>query len=80
MWEIFTGGMMPYDQMRNADVVDFVCTSGKRLAKPEAAPIVIYSIMLECWDIVSAFKRPFLALKFAFHLYMVASFNSARSC
>ena len=55
MWEIFTGGMMPYDQMRNAEVVDFVCTSKKRLAKPEAAPMIVYSIMLDCWDEVSFF-------------------------
>ena len=53
MWEIFTGGMMPYDQMRNAEVVDFVCSSNKRLHRPDAAPVVVYSIMLECWDIVS---------------------------
>lgn len=50
MWEIFTGGMMPYDQMRNAEVVDFVCSSNKRLAKPDPAPIIVYTIMLECWD------------------------------
>lgn len=57
MWEIFTGGMMPYDQMRNADVVDFVCTSGKRLPKPDAAPVVVYSIMMECWK-YSPDERP----------------------
>ena len=44
---------MPYDQMRNAEVVDFVCSSRKRLAKPDPAPIIVYSIMLECWDDVS---------------------------
>ena len=68
MWEIFTGGMMPYDQMRNAEVVDFVCSSRKRLPKPDAAPIVIYSLMLECWDDVSNLKTLFNALKIAFNL------------
>lgn len=53
MWEIFTCGLMPYDQMRNADVVDFVCTSNKRLRKPDAAPEKIYQIMMECWHKVS---------------------------
>ena len=49
MWEVFTCGDMPYNQMRNADVVDFVCTSNRRLAKPTEAPERIYQVMLECW-------------------------------
>ncbi|XP_045204192.2 tyrosine-protein kinase Tec-like isoform X1 [Mercenaria mercenaria] len=49
MWEIFTCGQMPYDQMRNADVVDFVCTANKRLPKPEASPQRTYQIMMDCW-------------------------------
>ena len=50
MWEVFTGGQMPYDTMRNADVVDYVCTNNKRLVKPTASTENIYRIMLECWD------------------------------
>lgn len=54
MWEVFTCGQMPYDQMRNAEVVDFVCTHNKRLAKPQASTDNIYHIMEKCWDKVNA--------------------------
>ncbi|WAQ99733.1 TEC-like protein [Mya arenaria] len=50
MWEVFTCGDMPYNQMRNAEVVDFVCSSNRRLAKPNGAPEKIYQVMLECWN------------------------------
>ncbi|KAL3878493.1 hypothetical protein ACJMK2_030838 [Sinanodonta woodiana] len=49
MWEIFSGGQMPYDNMRNADVVDYVCHLNKRLEKPNASPEKLYSLMIECW-------------------------------
>ncbi|XP_052281781.1 tyrosine-protein kinase Tec-like isoform X2 [Dreissena polymorpha] len=49
MWEVFTGGEMPYHQMRNAEVVDFVCSSNRRLAKPQGCPQKIYMIMMDCW-------------------------------
>ncbi|XP_033742868.1 tyrosine-protein kinase TXK-like [Pecten maximus] len=49
MWEVFTGGVMPYDKMKNVDVVDFVCNYGKRLEKPAACPEKIYKVMMQCW-------------------------------
>lgn len=49
MWEVFTGGVMPYDKMKNVDVVDFVCHNRKRLEKPAACPEKIYKVMLQCW-------------------------------
>ena len=54
MWEVFTGGQMPYDSMRNADVVDFVCNLNKRLPKPTASTQRLYNIMLECWNKVTS--------------------------
>ncbi|KAJ8297441.1 LOW QUALITY PROTEIN: hypothetical protein KUTeg_023972 [Tegillarca granosa] len=56
MWEIFTGGTMPYDKMRNVDV-DYVCHSRRRLEKPQNCPQKIYNVMLQCWD-HDAEKRP----------------------
>lgn len=50
MWEIFTGGVMPYDKMKNVEVVDYVCHSKLRLEKPGACPEKIYKVMLQCWQ------------------------------
>ncbi|XP_022322441.1 tyrosine-protein kinase Tec-like isoform X1 [Crassostrea virginica] len=57
MWEIFTGGVMPYDKMKNVEVVDYVCHSKLRLEKPGACPEKIYKVMLQCWQ-HEADKRP----------------------
>lgn len=50
MWEVFTCGEMPYREKRNVDVVDFVVVQNKRLAKPPNTPLIIYQIMMKCWD------------------------------
>lgn len=50
MWEVFTCGDMPYKEKRNIDVVEYVVTQNKRLAKPASAPMIIYQIMMKCWD------------------------------
>lgn len=50
MWEVFTCGEMPYREKRNVDVVDFVVTQNKRLAKPNNTPQIIYHVMMKCWD------------------------------
>ncbi|KAL5012838.1 hypothetical protein ScPMuIL_011389 [Solemya velum] len=49
MWEIFTGGIMPYKEMKNIDVVDYIVHAGKRLGKPQACPNVIYNVMMDTW-------------------------------
>lgn len=63
MWEVFTCGQMPYDQMRNAEVVDFVCTHNRRLPKPAGATENIYHIMEKCWDKVGHSGIVHLGLK-----------------
>ena len=52
MWEIFTGGEMPYGNKRNPQVVEEV-TRGFRLSKPSHCPEVIWVIMQQCWEHVS---------------------------
>ena len=49
MWETFTGGQMPYDRMKNVDVVDYVCQSRKRLEQPASCPEKVYQVMLKCF-------------------------------
>ena len=50
MWEIFTCGEMPYREKRNIDVVEYVVTQNKRLNKPPNTPMIIYQVMMHCWD------------------------------
>lgn len=56
MWEIWTGGDMPYGKMRNPDVVDHVCNGSGKLDKPSAAPSAVYEIMTDCWRKVRTMK------------------------
>ncbi|KAL8604048.1 hypothetical protein ACOMHN_024873 [Nucella lapillus] len=50
MWEVFTCGEMPYRDKRNIDVVEYVVTENKRLSKPLHTPVIIYQVMMRCWD------------------------------
>ena len=53
MWEVFTCGEMPYREKRNIDVVEYVVTENKRLHKPANTPVIIYQVMMRCWDKVT---------------------------
>ena len=44
---------MPYDKMKNVDVVDYVCQSRKRLEQPASCPEKVYQVMLKCFAHVS---------------------------
>ncbi|XP_046561926.1 tyrosine-protein kinase Btk29A-like, partial [Haliotis rubra] len=57
MWEVFSGGEMPYSGMKNLDVVDYVITSNRRLQKPMMCPELMFKVMMHCWD-VKPERRP----------------------
>ena len=57
MWEVFTGGDMPYGNKKNPQVVEDV-TRGYRLQKPNHCHECIYITMSSCWDNVSIFCVP----------------------
>ncbi len=48
MWEVFSGGEMPYGRKINAHVVEEV-TRGMRLHQPKDCPSAVYDIMFTCW-------------------------------
>ncbi|EGD72208.1 TK protein kinase [Salpingoeca rosetta] len=48
LWEIWSGGVHPYPDLSNAQVVTFL-NEGKRLKSPAKCPDHIYSIMTQCW-------------------------------
>ncbi|XP_077983583.1 tyrosine-protein kinase Tec-like [Glandiceps talaboti] len=57
MWEVFSGGKMPYPNMSNVEVVTQVTHRGYRLEQPSACPDNVYHIMQECWK-ETADQRP----------------------
>ena len=61
MWEIFSGGDMPYSAISNSRLIDEVCHRGTRLEKPPNCPGTVYEIMFSCWLKVPSlhFKKNF---------------------
>ena len=53
MWEIYTGGEMPYSKLRNTQVIDKVVHQKYRLEQPEHCPDDMYRVMHETWEQVS---------------------------
>jgi len=56
MWEIESGGKMPYSGLGGIEIVDFL-KSGQRLKQPDGCPDNIYQIMTTCWS-YDPLKRP----------------------
>uniref|UniRef100_H2ZIU5 Tyrosine-protein kinase n=1 Tax=Ciona savignyi TaxID=51511 RepID=H2ZIU5_CIOSA len=49
VWELFTGGKMPYRALSNTEVVERVA-HGHRLERPQSCPHDVYRLMLKTWD------------------------------
>jgi len=47
LWEIFTYGQRPYEDIRAIDVPGFL-DNGTRLAQPPICSIDVYMIMIKC--------------------------------
>jgi len=60
MWEIFTGGDMPYGKAKNAEVVEKICHHNERLPGPTRCPENLYQIMFSCWH-MNPDERPTFA-------------------
>jgi len=56
IWELFTGGMRPYENVRAVDVPDML-EKGERLPQPSMCTIDVYMIMIKCW-MLDAESRP----------------------
>lgn len=52
MWEVFSGGKIPYENRTNGEVVEEI-NAGFRLYKPKLASKAIYEVMSHCWRMVS---------------------------
>ncbi|XP_038055177.1 cytoplasmic tyrosine-protein kinase BMX-like [Patiria miniata] len=60
LWEIFSGGKLPYPTMNNVQVVDQVTRHHYRMDIPEKCPRPMYNIMYRCWH-EKPEKRPSFA-------------------
>uniref|UniRef100_A0A0R3RUZ7 receptor protein-tyrosine kinase n=1 Tax=Elaeophora elaphi TaxID=1147741 RepID=A0A0R3RUZ7_9BILA len=48
LWEIFSLGKVPYPQVDNNDLVNYL-QEGNRMEQPKLAPDDIYNLMRQCW-------------------------------
>lgn len=62
MWEIFSGGLTPYQGMSNAQAREKV-DSGYRMPAPEGTPDEIYQLMLKAWEQDPSKRLHFAAIK-----------------
>ena len=81
MWEIFSGGEMPYSGMRNIEVVDFVINNCRRLPKPEYCPEKVYQVLNLCWQMVrNSLKVSSIYLYSLFHPLPHDRYTKAEVC
>jgi len=51
MWELFTYGQRPYENIRAKDISDLL-EKGERLSQPFICTIDVYMIMIKCKNII----------------------------
>jgi tyrosine-protein kinase Fes/Fps len=50
LWEIFSGGKMPYPGMNNSETKEAVIKKGYRMPPPHGCPEQVTQLMDECWQ------------------------------
>lgn len=56
LWELMTRGVVPYPDVDNFDLFSYL-KEGRRMLRPRYCPLLLYKIMLACWD-ENPTKRP----------------------
>lgn len=49
LWELMTRGVVPYPDVDNFDLFSYL-KEGRRMLRPRYCPVILYNIMLSCWD------------------------------
>lgn len=49
LWELMTRGVVPYPDVDNFDLFSYL-KEGRRMLRPRYCPLILYKIMLSCWD------------------------------
>ncbi|VDN95949.1 unnamed protein product [Rodentolepis nana] len=68
LWEIFTFGKQPYENIATTDIKDHVM-KGARLSQPEICTLDTYMVMVRCWMEEQESRPTFLELMKCFHKY-----------
>ncbi|VDD79757.1 unnamed protein product [Mesocestoides corti] len=68
LWEIFTFGKQPYENVSTADIKDHVM-KGVRLSQPEICTLDTYMVMVRCWMEEHESRPTFMELMKCFHKY-----------
>ena len=74
MYEVFTCGKVPYENMNNDELIVFL-QSGWRLERPENMDDICYGIMMSCWNKVPAERPSFMELEEKFCNYIEEFWN-----
>ena len=59
--EVFTDGKMPYQEMSNTEVINQI-SKGYRHPMPQACPVELYELLLNCWDDDAGARPDFVAI------------------
>lgn len=49
LWELMTRGVVPYPDVDNFDLFSYL-KEGRRMLRPRYCPLILYKIMLSCWE------------------------------
>ncbi|GLV34191.1 Activated Cdc42 kinase [Carabus blaptoides fortunei] len=63
LWEMFTFGEEPWMGLNGSQILRKIDREGERLDHPDACPLDIYQIMLQCWAREPAERPTFAAIK-----------------
>lgn len=56
LWELMTRGVVPYPDVDNFDLFSYL-KEGRRMLRPRYCPLILYKVMLSCWN-EDPLKRP----------------------
>lgn len=73
MWELFTYGQRPYENVRAKDISDLL-EKGERLPQPSICTIDVYMIMIKCQSHLSTLTCKYLSNRDT-HLTVSADIN-----
>uniref|UniRef100_A0A1B6CMD1 Activated CDC42 kinase 1 n=2 Tax=Clastoptera arizonana TaxID=38151 RepID=A0A1B6CMD1_9HEMI len=63
VWEMFTFGEEPWLGMNGTQILRKIDREGERLSHPDASPLELYNLMLQCWSKLPGDRPTFSAVR-----------------
>ena len=63
LWELFSGGCVPWAELESDEEVCQMVVEGKRLSKPKDCPEPVYKVMQACWQKRTVDRPSFRSLR-----------------